>query len=350
MSFEHESSSSLQMDSQTTRSVLVSIRLVRSSASGASGSSSGVWRAWRRSRGAGDRPAFPPSVVVAIKALACQLPREHGLPFSRWSVPEFRGEVLRRGLVASVGETTLWRWLTEDALRPWCHRSWIFPRAPDFEEKAGKVLDLYSGSWEGVPLSSEDCVISTDEKTSIQARQRKHPTAPPRRKTPIRVEHEYKRLGAWVYLAAWDVRNAKVFGRCERKMGSAPFDCLVAEVMEQEPYRSARRVFWIMDNCSSHRGESCSIRLTKRWKNIIVVHTPVHASWLNQVEIYFSVLQRKVLTPNDFSSLTELGNNLLAFQRRYSAAAKPFQWKFTRADLAKLLAKIAARDALQAAA
>jgi hypothetical protein len=304
----------------------------------------------RRSRGEGDRPAFPPSVVVAIKALACELPRALGLPFSRWSIPAFRHEVMKRGLVASVGETTLWRWLTEDAIRPWCHRSWIFPRAPDFEDTAGRVLDLYAGSWQGSPLSPKDCVISTDEKTSIQARQRKWPTSPPRPGRPMRVEHEYKRLGAWVYLAAWDVRNAKVFGRCERKMGSAPFDRLVSEVMDQKPYRSAPRVFWIMDNCSSHRGQRCSERLTKRWKNIVVVHTPVHASWLNQVEIYFSVVQRKILTPNDFSSLAQLQDHLLAFQDRYAMAAKPFEWKFTRADLAKLLAKLKAREPLPAAA
>ncbi len=255
-------------------------------------------------------------------------------------MPDFRQEVTRRGLVASIGETTLWRWLTEDAIRPWCHRSWIFPRAPDFEEKAGQVLDLYAGFWQGVPLSPRDCVISTDEKTSIQARRRKQPTSPPQAGRPMRVEHEYQRLGAWVYLAAWDVRNGKVFGRCERKMGSAPFDRLVAEVMDQEPYCSAPRVFWIMDNCSSHRGQRCCDRLKKRWPNIVVAHTPVHASWLNQVEIYFSVLQRKVLTPNDFSSLAQLSDQLLAFQHRYAATAKPFEWKFTRDDLAKLLARI----------
>ena len=82
-------------------------------------------------------------MVIAVKALACQLPHECGLPISRFSIPDLKREVLARGLVASVGETTLWRWLTEDAIRPWCHRSWIFPRDAEFEQKAGRVLDLY---------------------------------------------------------------------------------------------------------------------------------------------------------------------------------------------------------------
>jgi hypothetical protein len=253
-------------------------------------------------------------------------------------------------LVAAVGETTLWRWLTEDAIRPWCHRSWIFPRDPNFEEKAGRVLDLYAGAWQGAPLAATDCVISADEKTSIQARCRKWPTLPTRVGAPMKVEHEYKRLGAWVYLAAWDVRNAKLFGRCERRMSGAAFDDLVAEVMSGEPYRSAPRVFWIVDNCSSHRGESCCARLRKRWPNIVVVHTPIHASWLNQIEIYFSVVQRKVLTPNDFASLVDLKEHLLSFQQRYSAAARPFEWKFTREDLTKLLVKLKAHATIAAPA
>lgn len=279
-------------------------------------------------------------MVVAIKALACQLPYESELPLSRWSVPEIRREVIERGLVASIGQSTLWRWLSEDAIRPWSHRTWIFPRDPAFERKAGRVLDLYQGEWEGKPLSAADCVLSTDEKTSIQARRRIHATLVPAAARPMRVEHEYQRLGAWAYFAAWDVRCAKVFGRCERQTGIRPFERLVAQVMKQEPYRSAGRVFWIMDNGSSHRGQACIKRLQRRWPTIIPVHTPVHASWLNQVEVYFSIVQRKALTPNNFRSLTELRERSLRFQDHYCTVARPFQWKFTREDLKTLLSKI----------
>jgi hypothetical protein len=268
------------------------------------------------------RPAFPPSVVVAIKALACELPQEHGLPLSRLSVPEIRREALQRGLVASIGETTVWRWLAEDAIRPWHHRSWLFPRDPDFEEKAAPILDLYAGLWRGRRLSTQDCILSADEKTSIQARRRLHPTRPPIAGQLMRVEHEYERQGAWAYLAAWDVRRAKIHGRCEPKTGIAPFERLVDQVMRQEPYRSAPRVFWVVDNGSSHRGPPCATRMAKRWPTLTLVHTPVP------------------LTPNDVQSLAELEDRLLGFQEHYEQVAKPFEWKFTRRDLRRLLSKL----------
>jgi len=280
---------------------------------------------------------------VAVKALACELPSESKLPLSRFSMAEIKREVIRRGLTASIGETTIWRWLSEDAIRPWHHRSWIFPRDPDFANKAGRVLDLYEGIWQGQALGANDYVISADEKTSIQARRRKHRTVPPGPASPMRVEHEYTRKGAWAYLAAWDVHRARIFGRCEDKTGIAPFERLVRQVMSQEPYRSAARVFWVVDNGSSHRGERCQQRLARRWPNLVVVHTPIHASWLNQIEIFFSIVQRKVLTPNDFNSLTALEKRLLDFQIHYQAVAKPFEWRFTHQDLTALLDKLATR-------
>jgi transposase len=292
------------------------------------------------SRAAGLRPAFPPSLVVQIKALACELPYRLGLPLSRLSIAEIRQHVVTQGLVAEISGGTLWRWLRSDALRPWQHRSWIFPRDPDFAAKAGRVLDLYERVWEGCPLGANDFVISADEKTSVQARRRKHPTLAPASARPMRVEHEYFRGGAWTYLAAWDVHRAKVFGRCEVRNGIAPVDRLVGEVMSQAPYKTARRVFWIMDNCSVHRGQKAVDRFRSQWPNAILVHTPIHASWLNQIEIYLSIVQRKVLTPNYFDSLTQLQERLLAFQPHYERSASPFQWTFTRKDLQALLAKI----------
>jgi len=264
------------------------------------------------------RVPFPPGTVGSAKALACELPSETGLPLARFNMAEIKRELIRRGLTASIGETTIWRWLSEDAIRPWHHRSWIFP---------------------GIPISPTRLA----EKTSIQARRRKHGTTPPGPAIPMRIEHEYVRKGAWVYLAAWDAHRARIFGRCEHKTGIAPFERLVRQVMSQEPYRSATRVFWVVDNGSSHRGERCRQRLARRWPNLVVVHTPIHASWLYQIEIFFSIVQRKVLTPNDFNSLTALEAQLLAFQLHYQAVAKPFQWRFTRRDLEALLHKLASR-------
>jgi hypothetical protein len=287
---------------------------------------------------------------VQVKAIACELPATLGLPLSRLSTADIVRQAQRCGIVATISNKTVWRWLNDDAIRPWQHRTWIFPRDPHFANKAGRLLDLYAKQWEGQPLSAEDFVISTDEKTSIQARLRKHRTLPPAPGRPARVEHEYTRGGAWAYFAALDVHRAKLFGRCEKTTGILPFDRLVAQVMSQPPYRDARRVFWIMDNGSSHRGERSVRRLQAAFPNIIPVHGPVHASWLNQIEIYFSIVQRKVLTPCDFSSLAEVEDRLLRFQEYYEEIATPFEWKFTRDDLTKLMEKIDAHKSLRHAA
>ncbi|MGH7255546.1 MAG: transposase, partial [Nitrospirales bacterium] len=183
-------------------------------------------------------------------------------------------------------------------------------------------------------------VLCADEKTSIQARCRTHPTQPPAPGRTMRVEHEYARAGAWAYLAAWAVHRAKLFGRCARKTGTVPFEHLVAPVMSQEPYRSARRVFWIVDNGSAHRGQQARDRLQARWPNRVLVHTPIPASWLNQIEISFSIVQRKGLTPNDFPSLAAVRDRLIRFQQHYEQVATPIQWTFTRRDLVALLAKL----------
>ena len=161
----------------------------------------------------------------------------------------------------------------------------------------------------------------------------------------MRVEHEYERRGALQYLAAYDVHHARVIGRLEPKTGIKPFARLVAQVMTTEPYASADRVFWIVDNGSSHRGRASVKRMRKAWPTAQLVHLPVHASWLDQVEIFFSILQRKVLTPNDLTDLDALTERILAFQGRYNATATPFDWTFTRTDLDRLLDRIAAHEA-----
>src|SRR4051794_19851731 len=154
------------------------------------------------------------------------------------------------------------------------------------------------------------------------------------------VEHEYERHGALCYLAAWDVRRAKLFDRCAPKDGIAPFDQLVEQFMSVEPYRQARRGFGVADNGSAHRGRRSTDRLQGAWPNLTLVHTPVHASWLNQAEIHFSVAQRKLLQPNNFADLDALEQALLAFGRHYQQIAQPFQWKFTRTDLQRVLDRL----------
>ena len=212
------------------------------------------------------------------------------------------------------------------------------------------MLDLYEGIFDGAKLGEDQYVISADEKTSIQARCRCHPTLPPARAQAMRVEHEYERRGALAYLAAWEVHRARLFGRCELTTGIDPFGRLVAQVMTVEPYHSAKRVFWVVDNGSSHRGKTSVDRLEGQWPNLRLIHLPVHASWLNQIEIYFSVVQRKVVSPNDCTDLAELEARLLAFQHRYEQTAVPFDWHFTRSDLDRLLHRLEENEQLARAA
>ena len=289
------------------------------------------------------RGVFPPQQVAEVKAIACELPASQGLPLSRFSRAELHRLVIERG-VTDASASTIARWLSEDAIKPWQHRSWVFPTDPDFERKAGVVLDLYAGRFEGRLLHPGDFVICADEKPSIQARERRHATLVPGIGHGQRVEHTYWRRGALTYLAAWDVRRGQVLGRSEPRAGIEAFDRLVRQVMTKEPYASARRVFWIVDNGSAHRGQASIDRLENRWPNLTLIHLPLHASWLNQVEIYFSIVQRKVVSPNDFASLALVARRLNEFERHYNQIARPFDWRFSRPDLRALLKRLSAHD------
>lgn len=302
----------------------------------------------RRCDGLQDRPrsgrplGITPATRALVVATACERPADRDVPLRRYSLSELTTEVAHQlqtehAELVVPSRSAIWRLLIHDALRPWRYRSWIFPRDPHFLERAGPVLDLYACQWQGRPLWADEYVLSADEKTSIQVRRRLHSTVPIGPHQAMRVDHEYERAGVLQYLAAWDVHRAVVFGRAEPKTGKAAFARLVDDVMNQEPYRSARRVFWIVDNGSSHRGERAAEELRARHPRIVIVHTPTYASWLNQIEIYFSIIQRKLLKPNDYATLEELEQAIHAFGRRYSAVGKMFAWCFTRQDLERRL-------------
>lgn len=268
-----------------------------------------------------------------VKALACELPPPREQPLSRYSTADLTRLIAAHPDAPPMSASTIWRILDGDARKPWRHQSWRSPRDPQFAAKAGRVLDLYAGWWEGAPLAPADCVVSADEKTSIQARRRIATTTPPRPGPARRVEHEYDRGGALAYLAAWDVRRGGIIGRCAPTTGIVAFGKLVDQVRQQDPYRSAPRVFWVVDNGGSHRGEAACQRLQARYPNLILVHLPIHASWRNQIAPYCSIVQRKVLTPNDFPDLAAVAARLLAFAARYNDTAVPFHWRFTRQRL-----------------
>jgi transposase len=297
----------------------------------------------------GRRRVFTPVQVAEVKALACTLPAETGAPLSRWSSAELATEVVTRGLAETISPATVRRWLAADAIKPWQHRSWIFPRDPDFGIKAARVLELYARRWQDQPLGPDDYVISADEKSQLQALQRRHRGQAPGPGHTRRVEFEYRRGGTLAYFAAYDVHHARVLGQITPKTGIEPFETLVAQVMTTEPYASARRVFWVVDNGSSHNGARSIDRMQTTWPTATLVHLPIHASWLNQVEIYFSILQRKAINPNDFADLNQLSERILSFQDRYNTTATPFDWTYTRDDLNAFLHRLDLHDTPQAA-
>lgn len=292
----------------------------------------------------GRKPTFTPIQRAEIKALACTPPADVGLPLARWSHAELAAEAVHQQLVETISPATIGRWLAADAIKPWQHRSWIFPRDPNFAAKAGPVLDLYDRLWQGQPLGPNDYVISADEKSQLQALHRRHHDLPAGPGRTRRVEFEYRRGGTLAYLAGYDVHHARVIGTIAPTTGIEPFNDLVTQVMTTEPYASARRVFWIVDNGSSHAGQASINRMQQAWPTATLVHLPIHASWLNQVEIYFSILQRKAIATGDFTDLDELAARILAFQDRYNATADPFDWTYTRADLNNYLARLRYHD------
>ncbi len=283
---------------------------------------------------------FDAMVVAGVKAMACEPPEQREVPLSRWSSLELATQAVAEGLVESISSSTVRRWLHAAAIKPWRFRSWIFPRDPDFARKAARVLDLYARVLDGVPLGPDDYVISADEKSQLQALRRCHPGHPAGPGRLAKVEFEYERGGTLAYMGAYDVHTARLIGTVADKTGIVPFMELVERVMTTEPYASAAHVYWVVDNGSSHNGQRSIDRMTAAWHNAHLVHLPVHASWLNQIEIVFSIIQRKVVKPADFAGLDELADRLRRFEERYNLTARPFDWRFTSADLAAMLERL----------
>jgi hypothetical protein len=227
-------------------------------------SAANVWTDCVTGRARVARAVFPPEQVAEVVAVACELPARHDRPLGCFSRTELHRLVIEQG-VTEASATTIWRWLHDRSLKPWQQRSWIFPRDPDFQAKAGRVLDLYARRFEGRRLHPGEYVICGDEKSQLQALARRHATVPAAPGRPALVEFEYRRGGTLAYLAAWDVHHARIFGRCEAKTGIEPFGRLVDQVMSSAPYASAKTVFWVVDNGSSHAGRVCPMKCVWSW-------------------------------------------------------------------------------------
>ena len=278
-----------------------------------------------------------------VKSVACSLPEARALPLSRLSLSDVHREAVRF-LERSPSRSTIGKWLKDDAIKPWRYRSWITPRDPDFMKKAGPVLDLYHRRWKGDALEDDEIVLCGDEKPAIQSLRRIVKTLPAGPGQPVRVEHEYERKGVLVYQTILNTGTGKVIGQSVPSNTAEAFRKLVDKVMGREPYRSSSRVFLILDNGSAHLPTTFPAWLAEHHKNVVAVFLPVHASWLNQAEIYNSITQRKVFTPIDSTGLFELETRIKYFEKMYNETAHPFDWKFSRKDLRALLKKLGPRD------
>ena len=284
---------------------------------------------------------YGPQERAQVIAIVCETLWKHELPLSRFSIADLHRVVTQEESLAGLSHGSLGRFLRQNALKPWRYRYWLFPRDPDFVNKACVILDLYAGFWEGQRLGTDEYVLSADEKT-IQILARCHPSLPAVPGYEQRVEFEYKRKGTVAYHAVWDVFRGIAFGRVAPNTCIATFNQLLDLVMAQDPYQTAGRVFWIVDGGSAHHRNTFPTRLRGMYANAVSVSLPVHASWLNHIEIYFSIVQRKVLTPLDVTNKVSLTKRLLDFQEYYQEVAKPFSWRFTAADLKKRLEAVQA--------
>lgn len=284
----------------------------------------------------GRPPTYGARERALVVAVVCETLHEHQQPLSRFSISDLHRIVIKEEGLGNLSHGSLARILDENVLKPWQYTYWLFPRDPDFVSKACIILDLYAGFWQGQRLGPDEFLLSSDEKT-IQVLKRCHLGLPAIPGYVQRVEFEYERLGTVAYHAAWDVFRGQVFGRVAPNTCIATFNLLVDLVMTEEPYQKSARTFWIVDGGCAHHPNTFPTRLQGMYPNAVAVPLPTHSSWLNQIEIYFSIVQRKVLTPMDVANTEILTERLLGFQDYYQERAKPFSWKFTAADLKERL-------------
>lgn len=281
------------------------------------------------------RGVFPPEVRAQVTATACTLPRQTGVPLARWSRAEVARQVASRLVGHVPSASTVGRWLKAERLRPWRYHSWQHIHDPKrFVERARPVLQLYAcalsllreGTW----------LICLDEKTSIQAREGEQPPRPAQSGKPQQREARYKRRGARHLFAGLSVADGQVYGMCRARKTFADFQAFVQQIIiPQAVQRGVRTVCLILDNGTTHAPKQL-----ERWlqaqpvvaQGQLTFHVywlPPNASWLDQMELWFSILQRKLLQPNHFSSVQDLEQAIADFLTYYNQQAKPIKWTYT---------------------
>jgi transposase len=290
--------------------------------------------AWPTDRVEAAKPFFPPEVAVHLVKIACERPDRIGRSLSQWDCREPACQLQEQGVVLSISPETVRRILANHHLKPWRTHYWITPRSDDseFRPRIQEIIDLYTGS-----LPSNEVVLCVDEKTSLQPRVRVHPTRPAIAGRPNLVEHEYKRQGALNLFAAFDTRSERVHGRkCQVEF------IAFLEHLDHEVPAPIETIHIVCDNVPTHHGKQVRQWLQKH-PRFRFHFTPVHCSWMNQVEQWFSILQRKRFRLVDFDSKEQLRSRIDQFVTEWNAHAHPFNW--SKKSVATVMADLPANEA-----
>lgn len=271
-----------------------------------------------------------------IVALACSDPGGHGKPWKRWSNEKLSGTAVEKKIVDSISAATIGRWLREDRIKPWRYHSWQKSTDPMFVEKAGPVLDLYENA--GKLAQKKHAVICVDEKTSIQARRPLNETLPAIPGHPVLICDRYERKGALQLFCALMVATGLTFARCFNSKCFSDFKAFLSNLFESAVCKGMKAVNLIMDNGSTHAPKQLGtwIASLKLSFEVRIFWLPTHASWLDQVEIIFSKLQRDLLTPCDFHDKNTLETEIIKYFDDLNHNPKPISWTYTKV---KMLAK-----------
>lgn len=270
---------------------------------------------------------------MQVVKIACELPSERARSLSQWDCTEIAHQLIRDEVVPTMSAETVRRILTSHHLKPWRHRMWLSPKTPRDARFVAMVHDLITLYTR--PLSEGEAVLSLDENTNLQPRPRTAPTRPALPEYPVLLEHEYRRAGAINLLAAFDTRSGKVIGITERKKRQAEF-LLLLEAIDAAYPASFATIHLVMDNLRMHTGRQVLAWLAAH-PRFVCHFTPVHCSWLNQIEQWFSILQRKRLRIVHFASLAALCSALHVFLAQWNEQAHPFNW--TSQSATKFMAK-----------
>ena len=286
----------------------------------------------RRNPAGGESPLFPPEVALHLVKIACEMPDRFGRSLSLWDCEELARKLEDDGIVQSISAETVRRILNNHHLKPWRHHMWLgakTPRDEAFRAQVREICDLYTRE-----LLPQEMVLSLDEKTSLQPRTRKQPTKPAKPKKPVHVEHEYIRNGALNLFAAFDTRTGRVYGRCFRRKRQTEFIAFLDYLNDLIPDRFTR-IHVVCDNLSVHKGKQV-LRWLSKHPRFAFHFTPVHCSWMNQVEQWFSILQRKRFKIPNFASIEELRDKIYLYIDQWNSRAHPFKW--TTKSVAKVMA------------